>query len=151
MRTFKVLFSIVFLAILASNIRLISHWSEARGVYDDICYLRQAHLFQRFGLQGIDTDLARDDDGYISDKMKEIDFPSWHDPMTAPCHPLMPATHKHVLQYPPGTGFVLAIFPAGFQVAPLYMSASFAVLLCGLAAIQWASTSLRAVAAAGFG
>ena len=37
MRAVKVLFSIVFLAILASNIRLVSHWSESRGVYDDIC------------------------------------------------------------------------------------------------------------------
>jgi hypothetical protein len=38
--------------VLASNVWSMSHWSEARGVYDDICYLRQAHLFQRFGLGG---------------------------------------------------------------------------------------------------
>ena len=40
----------------------MSRWSESRGVYDDICYLRQAHLFQRFGLRGINTDIAFDDD-----------------------------------------------------------------------------------------
>ena len=42
------------------------HWNEARGVYDDVCYLRQAHLFQRFGLGGFDTDISRDDDGYLA-------------------------------------------------------------------------------------
>ena len=41
----------------------MSGWNEARGVFDDICYLRQAHLFQRFGLGGVDTDISRDDDG----------------------------------------------------------------------------------------
>ena len=151
LRSLKLLGACLCLLIFVINVWSMSHWSEARGVHDDICYLRQAHLFQRFGLQGIDTNLALDDDGYISGKMKEIDFPSWRDPMTAPCHPLMPATQKRVLQYPPGTGFVLAMFPAGFQAAPLYMSASFVVLLCALAAIHWASTSFRALAAMGFG
>ena len=36
----------------------------------------------------------------------------------------MPATNKLVIQYPPGTGFVLALFPSGFQVIPLYVIAS---------------------------
>jgi hypothetical protein len=113
--------------LLASNVWSMSHWSEARGVYDDICYLRQAHLFQKFGLGGLDTDVARDDDHYLSLKLKEIGFPTWSDPTTAPCHTPMPATKKLVLQYPPGTGFVLALFPPGFQVIPLYVLASVVV------------------------
>ena len=60
---------------LASNVWSMSRWSEARGVYDDICYLRQAHLFQRFGLDGLDTDISRDDDHYLASKLKEIGFP----------------------------------------------------------------------------
>jgi hypothetical protein len=39
-----------FLVVLASNVWSISTWTETRAVYDDICYLRQAHLFERFGL-----------------------------------------------------------------------------------------------------
>ena len=62
----------------------MSHWNEARGVYDDVCYLRQAHLFQRFGLAGFDTDISRDDDGYLVGKLKEIDFPA--DDSTALSH-----------------------------------------------------------------
>ena len=124
MRYLKAACGLVCFLILVSNIWSISRWSEARGVYDDICYLRQAHLFQRFGLDGLDTNISRDDDHYLSAKMKEIGMPNWSDPATAPCHNLMPATQKLVLQYPPGTGFVLALFPAGFQAIPLHVSAA---------------------------
>lgn len=54
------------------------------GGYDDVCYLRQAHLFQRFGLDGLNTDISRDDDRYRASKLKEIGFPTWSDPATAP-------------------------------------------------------------------
>lgn len=129
MRAVKVFFSIVFLAILASNIRLISHWSESRGVYDDICYLRQAHLFQRFGWQGLDTSLARETDGYLAAKLRSIDFPNWNEPARAPCHTQTADGSKRVMTPPPGTGFVLALFPEGFQVVPLYMLAN-AIVAC---------------------
>ena len=131
MRAVKVFFSIVFLAILASNIRLISHWSESRGVYDDICYLRQAHLFQRFGWQGLDTSLARETDGYLAAKLRSIDFPNWNEPTRAPCHTQTADGSKWVMTPPPGTGFVLALFPEGFQVVPLYMLAN--AIVAGLA------------------
>jgi hypothetical protein len=131
MRAFKVLFSIVFLAILASNIRLVSHWSESRGVYDDICYLRQAHLFQRFGWHGLDTSLARETDGYLAGKLRSIDFPNWNEPSRAPCHTEIADGSKWVMTPPPGTGFVLALFPEGFQVVPLYVVAN--LIIAGFA------------------
>ena len=45
------------------------------------------------------------------------------------------------MQYPPGTGFLLALFPQGFQVIPLYVLATvvvfgFALLANLLCAIQ---------------
>jgi hypothetical protein len=131
MRAVKVFFSIVFLAILASNVRLISHWSESRGVYDDICYLRQAHLFQRFGWQGLDTSLARETDGYLAAKLRSIDFPNWNEPTRAPCHTQTADGSKWVMTPPPGTGFALALFPEGFQVVPLYVAAN--VIIFGFA------------------
>lgn len=124
MKVVKVFFSIVFLAILASNVRLISHWSESRGVYDDICYLRQAHLFQRFGWSGLDTSLARETDGYLAGKLRSIDFPDWNEPTRAPCHTQTADGSKWVMTPPPGTGFALALFPEGFQVIPLYALAN---------------------------
>jgi hypothetical protein len=137
--------------ILASNVRAMSRWNEARGVYDDVCYLRQAHLFQRFGLGGLDTDVARDDDHYLSSKLKEIGFPAWSDITRAPCHTPMPATKKLVMQYPPGTGFVLALFPQGFQVIPLYVLATVTVFGFALLGIFYARSKTSILSTAAFG
>jgi hypothetical protein len=151
MKYWKALCAVGFLVVLVSNILSISGWNEIRGVYDDICYLRQAHLFQKFGPRGLDTDIVRDDDGYLSASLKAIDFPTWSDPKTAPCHTLMPATNKLVIQYPPGTGFVLALFPSGFQVIPLYILTSIVAVAFALAAIAYASTIFSLMLVAAFG
>ena len=139
------------LVVLVSNIWTISGWSESRGVYDDVCYLRQAHLFERFGLRGIDTNLTFDDDHYLKAKLKEIGFPEWNDPNRIPCHTYIPASDKYVLQYPPGTGLVLSLFPAGFQVIPLYALASAVTVAFSLLALTYASTLYRLLLAAAFG
>lgn len=151
MRAIKILFSLLFLAILASNARLISHWSESRGVYDDICYLRQAHLFQRFGWQGLDTNLARETDGYLAAKLRSIDFPNWNEPTRAPCHTQTADGSKWVMTPPPGTGFVLALFPEGFQVIPLYMLATVIVAGFALYALWRAREAVSLTLAAVFG
>ena len=128
MNYLKVACGFVCFVVLACNVWTMSRWNESRGVYDDVCYLRQAHLFQRFGLGGLDTNFSRDDDHYLASKLKKIGFSASQRP---PCHTLMPATNKLVMQYPPGTGFVLAAFPEGFQVIPLYVVTT--VLIFGLA------------------
>ncbi len=151
MRYLKAACGFLCFLVLASNVWSMSRWNEARGVYDDVCYLRQAHLFQRFGLDGLDTDISRDDDHYLSSKLKTIGFPTWNDAATAPCHTLMPATKKLVMQYPPGTGFVLALFPQGFQVIPLYVIATVIVFGFALAAIAYASTIPLVILASIFG
>ena len=151
MQYLKVVCGFLCFLILASNVWSMSRWSEARGVYDDICYLRQAHLFQRFGIGGLDTDISRDDDHFLSAKLKEIGFSTWSDTATIPCHTPMPATKKLVMQYPPGTGFVLALFPEGFQVIPLYALTSAVAFGFSLAAIAYASTILSLLLVAAFG
>ena len=151
MKRLKTISGIVLLLVLASNIWSISRWSESRGVYDDVCYLRQANLFQRFGLHGLDTNIARDDDHYLANKLKEIGYPAWSDPALAPCHTPTPALKKIVLQYPPGTGFVLAAFPAGFQVIPLFMLTSIVAFGFALLALVRASTLPAVLLAAAFG
>ncbi|MGH6711821.1 MAG: hypothetical protein ACREEK_22965 [Bradyrhizobium sp.] len=135
----KILCGVGLLMVLASNVWTISRWSESRGVYDDICYLRQAHLFKQFGLDGLNTDIKRDD-GYVANKLKEIGYPDWNVASLTPCHIWMEKTNKRVIQYPPGTGFVLALFPQGFQVIPLYVLASIVIAAFGLLAISYAAT-----------
>ena len=151
MKILKILCAIGFLTVLASNIWWISGWIEARGVYDDICYLRQAHLFERFGLRGIDTNIVLDDDQYFVGRLKAIGFPEWKDVKRFPCHTWIPDTEKYVLQYPPGTGFVLSLFPAGFQVIPLYVLTSVAAVAFSLVALTYAATFYRLLLVAAFG
>ena len=146
-RSLKFCGAFLCVLVFANIVWSMSHWNEARGVYDDICYLRQAHLFQRFGLSGFDTNLARDDDGYFSAKVKEIGLPG----EAKICHTLMLAAHKSVLQYPPGTGFVLAAFPAGFQVVPLNISTTTLILFFALLAICLAGTNTGIVASSVLG
>jgi len=86
LKSLRLLCGIGFLLVLASNIWTISRWSESRGVYDDVCYLRQAHLFQKFGAGGLDTNIARDEDHYLVDRLKAIGFPEWNDVKRIPCH-----------------------------------------------------------------
>ena len=65
--------------VLAGNIWSISGWVEARGVCDDICYLRQGHLFERFALGRLDTNMVKDADHYLAVKLKEIGFLEWNE------------------------------------------------------------------------
>ncbi|WP_354045762.1 hypothetical protein [Bradyrhizobium sp. LB12.1] len=150
--TSKAVFAVLFLAVLVGHLWTMLRWNEARGVYDDICYLRQAHLFQRFGLaEGFDTSLTRDDDGYLKAKLREIGYPNWDDTTAAPCHNLMPATGKVVIQYPPGVGLVLALFPPGHQVVPMYMLATIVVLGFALFALSLARSTRSVLMAGTFG
>ena len=115
MKPARIVLAVLFLAVLASNVLAISRWNESRGVYDDVCYLRQAHLFQRFGLGGLDTDISRDDDRYLAGKLRDIGFAEWNNPARVPCHTPIEKTKKFVLQYPPGTGAA----PPGARHRPL--------------------------------
>lgn len=150
MKFAKVLCGIGLLLVLAINVWSISHWNENRGVYDDICYLRQAHLFKKYGLGGLDTDIRRDDDHYLADKLKAIGFPA-DDATRIPCHPWKAETNKHVMQYPPGTGFMLALFPEGFQVIPLYVLANVTIFVFALLALHEAREPVSLTIAAVFG
>src|SRR5438876_2460759 len=151
MKLARIIVGVLFLAVLASNILAISRWNESRGVYDDVCYLRQAHLFQRFGLAGFDTDITKDDDRYLAGKLCDIGFAAWSDPLKAPCHTPIEKTQKFVLQYPPGTGAALALFPAGFQVVPLYVVANLTAFGFALVALFRASSPPSLTPAAIFG
>jgi hypothetical protein len=93
--TLRLLFCLVCVSLLGSNFWTMRNWTERTGVYDDICYLRQAHLFQRFGLGGFDTNISRDDDRYFATLAREIGYEAWDDPARAPCH--TQKGEKHVI------------------------------------------------------
>jgi hypothetical protein len=151
MGVFRLVFGFAFLAVLASNVWTMSRWNESRGVYDDVCYLRQAHLFQKYGLGGIDTNIVFDDDDYLKNKLKAIGFAEWNVASRTPCHTFIPASDKFVMQYPPGTGFALALFREGSQVISLYVLANVTILAFALLALFRARDSGSLALAAVFG
>ena len=151
MHYLKVACGLLCLLVLASNVWSMSRWSESRGVYDDICYLRQAHLFKRFGFGGLDTNIARDDDHYLSSKFREAGHAFPNERGEAPCHPFMPGAQRRVIQYPPGTGFVLALFPEKLQVIPMYVAATVMVFAMALFAIFLARSRQSIVLTTSFG
>jgi hypothetical protein len=53
----------------------------------------------------------------------------------------MPTTSKLVMQYPPGTGFVLALFSPGFQVIPLYVLATTVLFVFALLGLSYARST----------
>ena len=103
------------------------------------------------GLAASTPDISRDDDHYLALKLKEVGFPTWNDVTALPCHTPMPATKKLVLQYPPGTGMVLALFPPGYQVIPLYVTATLIVFGFALLGIVSARSVASVLLAGGFG
>lgn len=136
MRFAKYIGLAIILAVFIPVTQSMSRWSEDRGVFDDLCYLRQAHLFERFGFGGLDTDARLDDDGYYRAKAKAIGL-SGDDFV---CHQFMPATQKMVMQYPPGVGAALALFPAGAQVKSLFIATTAFVALIFAISILLAPT-----------
>jgi len=63
----------------------------------------------------------------------------------------MPASGKFVIQYPPGTGFVLALFPEGHQVIALYAAATIVVFGFALLGIYLTGSTASTLLAGAFG
>jgi len=136
----------IFVSVAISHTRLV----EDRGVIDDICYLRQAHLFRTHGLiGGLDTDNAPA--RYVFKKANELGLTGLL-PTSLPCHSYIAATDKMVMQYPPGTGAMLALFAPFSQATGLYLLGSTIILLLVCGAILTAATlaSLAATCATGW-
>jgi len=146
----KLVFAVAIVAIFVSNTVSMLHWSERRGVFDDLCYLRQAHLFQRFGLGGLDTDYARDDDNFFRQALKDIEAIEPSDPAKPVCHTLLPSGRR-VIQYPPGTGFVMSLLPEGHQAAPMFIAASAIILALALLALARARSTPAILACGAIG
>ncbi len=68
-----------------------------------------------------------------------------------PCHNAMPKTRKFVVQYPPGTGFLLSLFPEGYQVIPMFVSATVLVFGFALLGIFAARTTPSVLVTTAFG
>ena len=122
---------------------------ENRGVGDDVCYLRQAHLFRDRGfLKGLNTD--SDDAHYLSDKFIALKLPDRFTPLT-PCESYAPGSGRVFIQYPFGTGLLLSFFPQFAQSSWLYVASATLVfmLVCAALLTSRSLSALITVAIAG--
>ena len=119
----------VLFAMLISVVGVLAtmHFSEklpfayAYGC-DSYGYLRQAELFKKNGLlKGLDTAIQAENAMLLVDVAAQINtnVSRWSEMIAPHCHHYSPENHKIILQYPPGTGFVLSLLPAGKELEAL--------------------------------
>jgi hypothetical protein len=118
---------------------------DARGC-DWFGYLRQARLFREQGpIGGLDTAIRDDRTRYLVTHAKAsgLDPDIWDYGVAPYCHHYKPRTDRVVLQYPPGTGFLHALWPDQSRQARLtFVACGIAVLLMSL----WPIVRARAAA-----
>ncbi|WP_018698236.1 hypothetical protein [Amorphus coralli] len=100
---------------------------------DPFGYQRQAELFREKGyIDGLDTQIVDEEGAFLLALAPSVGVsPRSYAEMTAPhCHHYEPKSERVILQYPPGTGFLLSLLPADRQVDLLYVAAFSLLVLC---------------------
>lgn len=108
---------------------------------DPFGYARQARLFREHGLKGFDTAIHTEQaEALVSvAKRKLAGSETWYEPTAPHCHHYVPSSGKVILQYPPGTGAILALFPEQFALPYLLIWGGVFAACC----IMWLAARLR--------
>jgi hypothetical protein len=104
---------------------------------DEFGYQRQAALFRENGLGGFDTRLETPNSRRLIEIGKATSevTAQWYQAVAPHCHHYRPEVDRVILQYPPGTGMLMALLPEDverrwFRFACLFsIAAAFAYLL----------------------
>ena len=86
---------------------------------DSFGYLRQAELFRTNGpIKGLSTAIDTENASFLVSIAKQINplESRWAEMIAPHCHHFKSGTEKIILQYPPGTGFVLSLLPNGKEL-----------------------------------
>ncbi len=89
---------------------------------DSYGYLRQAELFRQKGpVGGLDTAIESENAAFLVGIASQINtnVSRWSEMIAPHCHHYKPVNQKIILQYPPGTGFVLSLLPSGRELETL--------------------------------
>jgi hypothetical protein len=123
---------VTLVATFASNhFRVARGTEDARGC-DWFGYMRQGRLFKDKGFRGLDTAIRDDRTLLLIELAKsfEVPLPLWDYGVAPHAHHYEPRTDRVILQYPPGTGFLIALFPEGCGARWTYVCCSLGILLC---------------------
>jgi hypothetical protein len=120
---------------------------------DNFGYLRQAELFRVKGLMGgLDTRVDAPEARYLAEVAKRTGAPvsDWYQMIAPHCHHYRAQTDSVILQYPPGTAFLLSLFSPQRDVRSMMVIAAGALAVCACVALAFAPSSLGALATAQF-
>ncbi len=90
---------------------------------DAFGYMRQAQLLRTKGLGGIDTSLTLAPEPQILEAAKQSAGPveGWAEAIAPHCHHYVARTDKVIIQYPIGTGALMALFPEQSEERTLFI------------------------------
>jgi hypothetical protein len=99
---------------------------------DAFGYVRQAELIREKGVvSGLDTELTAPEADFLKQIARQINTNPriWSEMIAPHCHHYRPATDKIIMQYPPGTGMVLAALPQQKMLQALSLLMVLSILL----------------------
>jgi hypothetical protein len=99
---------------------------------DAFGYMRQAHLFRSEGIKGFNTRLEFPVATALVTAMKNSGLATslWAEAVAPHCHHFDARADAIILQYPPGTGFLLSLFHDGIGWRMLLISSMTILLAC---------------------
>ena len=135
----------------------LTSYFDYPGGCDWFGYSRQARLFQERGsVSGLNTAITDSVTRYVIEKVKSLNLPEhlaehplvgWYHAIGPHCHNYKPDTDQLVLQYPPGTGWLLSFFKEGVQARSAFIFWMLAALaICLWNAIDECSLVIPALA-----
>jgi len=99
---------------------------------DSFGYLRQAELFRKNGpIGGLNTAINTENASFLVEMAKQINplESRWAEMIAPHCHHFKSGSEKIILQYPPGTGFVLSLLPYGKELEWLSLLLVFSIMV----------------------
>jgi hypothetical protein len=116
---------------------------------DNFGYLRQAELFRKKGLiAGLDTRVDASEVRYLVEVGRRSAAPAdeWYQMIAPHCHHYRQETNSVILQYPPGTAFLLSLFSPQRDVRSMMVIAAGALAICACLALAITPSALGALA-----
>jgi hypothetical protein len=99
---------------------------------DSFGYLRQAELFRQNGsISGLNTAINTENASFLVGIAKQINplESRWAEMIAPHCHHFKSGSENIILQYPPGTGFVLSLLPKGKELECLALLLVFSIMV----------------------
>lgn len=147
-------FVVLAFAAWSAGVRAIEQTTEDAFGCDGFGYLRQARLFQQDGwVGGLNTAMRDPVTVALVDIATATGRPhvQWDEAVAPHCHHYVPSTRQVILQYPPGTGWLMSFFPEGRQVRGMSVAVILTLLACFAVRLAGATTRLAVVATAVLG